>query len=69
MLKKHLIMENEHMKNVIIVLEILAVMFTIVNNSLGIYGLSITPKNINNVENNINTIQNIEIQNNIIHIH
>ena len=56
------------MKNVIIVLEILAVMLIIVNNSLEIYGLSITPKNINNVENNINTIQNIEIQNNIIHI-
>ena len=57
------------MKNVIIVLEILAVMLVIANNSLEIYGFSITPKNINNVENNNNMIQNIEIQNNIIHIH
>ena len=62
-------MKNENIKNIKIVLEILAVMFIIVNNSLEIYGFSITPKNTNNVENNNNIIQNIEIQNNIIHIH
>ena len=36
---------------------------------LGIHGFSYTFKYINNFENNNKTIQNIEIQNNIIHIH
>ena len=50
-------------------INILYAILMIVTILLKIYEFSDTNIIINGVENNKNTIQNIEIQNNIIHIH
>ena len=62
-------MTNEHKNKVEIVLATLAFMLMVGQMAFEIYAFSSTNKIINDVENNKNIIQNIEIHNNIIHIH